>query len=288
MKLQDFFSITRIPFAFTQTLFVILGFLHAGGRDYFALLLAVLALGPSFLYGGVYILNDVADKQFDLQHPKKRGRVIASGKISVKTALLLSAFLIAVGLAVAVYIGASFALVSLSVLLNNLLYACGPRLKDKLYFGLLSCSLNYPLRFLAGGVAADTGKIAVMPAVLFFFIALNGFSAYRIYDKKSMASEQKSKEDKNLAVIIKITALAIALIALVLGFEKTPLAAVFLAGYSLVFSEVNLRVVSQGIDFFQLMRVHKTMKKDPGLLYYPAMFLAYTALVVYVLVGNAS
>jgi len=283
---RDFLSMTRMPFAFTQTLFIILGFLHAGGTDYFKLFLAVLALGPTFIYGGIYMLNDVADREFDRLHPKKRNRAITSGRISVRTVVLLSMFLIACGLAIAFYLGKTFVLISVAVLANNLLYAYGPRLKDRLYWGLLSCSMNYPLRFLAGSVVVNTSSIAILPAVMFFLIALNGFSSYRIYDRESMVSGRKKfkeGEEEMLAALIRLTALCVAIVVLILGYSKTPLAAVILAGCIAAFSEINFSIVKQGIDFFQLLRVHKTIKQKPELTYYPIMALLLAALLIYVM-----
>ncbi|MFH1125641.1 MAG: UbiA family prenyltransferase, partial [Candidatus Altiarchaeota archaeon] len=184
-RFRDFLSMTRMPFAFIQTIFIILGFLQAGGSDFLRLFLGVVALGPSLIYGGVYILNDIADIDSDRKNPKKEKRAITSSRIGTKNAFFTALSLIAVGFAMALYISRGFALICLIVLLNNLAYSFGPRFKDRLHLGLLSCSLNYPLRFLAGISIANTGKFDILPPLLFFLIALNGFSAYRIYDSRN-------------------------------------------------------------------------------------------------------
>ena len=47
----------------------------------------------SFTSSIVYILNDIRDKDKDRNHPKKKQRPIASGKVSLKEAILLILFI---------------------------------------------------------------------------------------------------------------------------------------------------------------------------------------------------
>lgn len=276
----DFLSMTRMPFSLTQTLFIILGFMHAGGTDVFRIFLAAFALGPTLIYGGIYILNDIADRKSDSQHPKKKQRAIASGRVSVNTAVVLAAVLITAGLAIATMLGSAFTLICLTAIANNLAYSYGPRLKERLYPGLLSCSLNYPLRLMAGSSIVSLTMRDTLPAFLFFLIALNGFSSYRIYDAKSMDIKMELKQEPTLAAVIRTTALASSLITITLLRENT-VAALAAAAYMTVFSEVNLGIVRRGVDFFQLLRVWKTLRENPGLWYYPVMTTILGIIVVY-------
>jgi 4-hydroxybenzoate polyprenyltransferase len=284
--IRDFFSMTRIPFSFTQTLFIILGFVYAGGRDPAKMLLAVIALGPTLIYGGVYILNDTADREFDIQHPKKRHRVITSGRMSVGAASTLAAALITAGLAVASYIGFEFTLICAVVVINNLAYSYGPRLKERGYAGLLSCSLNYPLRFMAGSSIVSISPKGTVLSLLFFLIALNGFSAYRIYNTVSTGIREKTREVRKMAAVVRITALTAAFIAMSFLRENAA-AALGVFAYMLAFSEINLGVVRRGVDFFQLLRVWKTLRENPGMLYYPVMTAMLGAIVVYITIKPA-
>ena len=61
--------------------------------------LAVVFAGFCALSSGVYLLNDLADREGDRQHPSKRHRPIASGQLPVPSAVLLSLMLAAAGLA---------------------------------------------------------------------------------------------------------------------------------------------------------------------------------------------
>ena len=67
---------------------------HALGRQPF--LISLLAMADfCLLASGVYILNDVLDREADARHPEKRLRPIAAGKIAPPAALLLAAALAA-------------------------------------------------------------------------------------------------------------------------------------------------------------------------------------------------
>lgn len=51
-------------------------------------------LGFSFMTSAVYVINDLRDLEKDRLHPKKKLRPIASGDVSVKNAIIFTAFLL--------------------------------------------------------------------------------------------------------------------------------------------------------------------------------------------------
>ncbi|MBA2257685.1 MAG: UbiA family prenyltransferase [Acidobacteria bacterium] len=50
------------------------------------------------LYGGIYTLNDIADRASDARHPRKGRRPVASGAVSVRAAAIYGLVLVASGL----------------------------------------------------------------------------------------------------------------------------------------------------------------------------------------------
>src|SRR5688572_14382022 len=66
------------------------------------------------LSGAIYLLNDVADRDKDRLHPRKRERPIASGLLAVPVALASAVLLIVAGLAAAVALSPRFAIVALA------------------------------------------------------------------------------------------------------------------------------------------------------------------------------
>lgn len=76
-----------------------------------------------FLSSGVYIFNDIVDIKTDRNHPFKRNRPIASGKISLAFAVFLFLLLLIVSLFGAMIISTFLLFVMLGYLLLNILYS---------------------------------------------------------------------------------------------------------------------------------------------------------------------
>ncbi len=60
----------------------------------------------------VYIINDIADVEADRQHPTKRNRPIAAGKLSIPAAWILAVLLLLISFPVAYWLSPSFALIA--------------------------------------------------------------------------------------------------------------------------------------------------------------------------------
>lgn len=71
----------------------------------------------------VYIFNDLADVEADRQHPQKRNRPIASGRLPVPAAWTAGILLVALALALGYWLAPEFAFVIGVYLLINLLYS---------------------------------------------------------------------------------------------------------------------------------------------------------------------
>jgi len=141
------------PGEWTKNLFVFAGLLF-GQRltDPLAVKRATLAfLIFCSLAGVVYLVNDVADRDRDRQHPRKRNRPIASGALGVPTALGAAAVLTACGLGAAWWLGRDFFAVAAGYLLLLVLYS-GP-LKHIVIIDVLTIAIGFVLRVAAGAVA---------------------------------------------------------------------------------------------------------------------------------------
>ena len=103
------------------------------------------------LAGVVYLVNDVADRDRDRQHPRKRDRPIASGALSVSAALTAASLLGTGALAWAWWMGRDFGLVATAYVLLLVLYS-GP-LKHIVIIDVLTIAIGFVLRVVAGAVA---------------------------------------------------------------------------------------------------------------------------------------
>lgn len=98
----------------------------------------------------VYIVNDWHDRASDAQHPRKRHRPLASGKVAVPAGLALAGALLATGALLADGNGPLLGLLGLYVALNM---AYSWRLRQVAVVDVSLIAASFMLRLLAGTVA---------------------------------------------------------------------------------------------------------------------------------------
>ncbi len=103
-----------------------------------------------FLSSGLYLFNDLKDKEKDKQHPLKKLRPIASGELSQTAALVFVALLFTVGLSGALYLSQEFFTVTLLFISFNLLYTLF--LKNIVIIDVMSIAVSFVIRAYAGAV----------------------------------------------------------------------------------------------------------------------------------------
>ena len=141
------------PEQWTKNLFVFAGVLFGGHLLDVPAILRALAAFAVFcaLSGVVYIFNDLADRTADQQHPLKRLRPIASGRLSSSTAAIAATVLGVVSLAAAVLLSPMFAVLSATYVALLVLYSVV--LKHLVIIDALTIAAGFVLRAAAGAVA---------------------------------------------------------------------------------------------------------------------------------------
>ncbi|TRZ90516.1 hypothetical protein D4R89_04255 [bacterium] len=107
-----------------------------------------------------YIINEIADAPFDVHHPTKRNRPLASGAVRKGPLVFWAAVIGGVSLALAwLLYSRMFFLALLALVLAGFAYNLKPvRTKDVPFLDSISESVNNPIRFLIGWYAlAATG-----------------------------------------------------------------------------------------------------------------------------------
>ena len=102
----------------------------------------------SLLAGCVYMLNDLRDLSADREHPRKRLRPLASGRLPVAVAWVAMVPLLAIVVALSLWLGTGFMMVCGVYLLLNLAYSMG--LKHQVLLDVFVIALGFVLRALAG------------------------------------------------------------------------------------------------------------------------------------------
>jgi 4-hydroxybenzoate polyprenyltransferase/phosphoserine phosphatase len=105
----------------------------------------------SFAASASYVFNDLWDLENDRAHPRKRLRPFATGRIPIAKGLAVAAVLIMVALGLATAVSRNFLYMLLLYLAITSAYSW--LLKERALIDVLTLSLLYTLRILAGSVA---------------------------------------------------------------------------------------------------------------------------------------
>jgi 4-hydroxybenzoate polyprenyltransferase len=125
------------------------------------------------LSGVVYLINDIADRQIDREHPLKRRRPIAAGTLPVGVAAAAAAVIGSAALIAAFALGWQLGLVAAGYVALQALYS-GP-LKHIVIIDVLALSIGFVLRAAAGAVAIEvvvSHWLFVCTILLAMFLAL--------------------------------------------------------------------------------------------------------------------
>ena len=138
------------PKQWTKNMLVFVGVVFAQQATDQALLLRAVAgfLAFSLLAGTVYMVNDLRDVEADRQHPKKRNRPIAAGRLAPGVAWAMVPVLLAAVGAIAWWLGAAFGAVLVVYLVSNLAYSFG--LKHQVILDVFLIATGFVLRAVAG------------------------------------------------------------------------------------------------------------------------------------------
>lgn len=164
------------PSQWTKNLIIFAGVIF-GQRllDVSAVLVSVAAFVVfCALSGVVYLVNDVADRHADRQHPTKRNRPIASGEVPVTVALIAAGVLAAGALTAAFLLRVEFGLAAAAYVVLLGMYS-GP-LKHIVIIDVLTIAIGFVLRAAAGALAigvAISHWLLIVTVLLALFLALS-------------------------------------------------------------------------------------------------------------------
>ena len=121
----------------------------------------------------VYLVNDLVDIEKDREHPTKRHRPIASGKLKPQFARALAGLFAVAALGSGLALGWGFALTAAGYLALNAAYSF--RLKRIAFVDVACMSVGFLLRVLAGAFAIDVPPSRWLLVCTLLLSALLGF-----------------------------------------------------------------------------------------------------------------
>ena len=138
------------PHQWVKSGFVFVGLVFGHGWSDPVLVQKVVLAAMSFSLAAsaIYVMNDLADRERDRQHPAKRHRPLASGAVSPWQARLLGACCLAGSLALASAVSGVVMLIVLAYVALNVGYSAG--LKHVVLLDVFIIAAGFMLRILAG------------------------------------------------------------------------------------------------------------------------------------------
>lgn len=125
----------------------------------------------------IYILNDYRDRESDRNHPVKKNRPIASGKVSPNAALLVMAVFAVTALAWSYLLSIEFVYMVLLYIGFNVMYSFG--LKDIPLLDIFIVSSGFVIRTVAGGILVSVFLSKWLLIMIFLLSLLMAFAKRR-------------------------------------------------------------------------------------------------------------
>lgn len=147
----------------------------------------------------IYALNDIFDVEEDRSHPEKKKRPIASGKISIKSAVFIAITLFIISIGSAYYLDFTFFICIVIYLVLNLGYSLG--LKNIAILDLFIVAFGFLLRVIAGGEISEVPVshwLMIMVLLLSLFLVLAKRRDDLILVEKGNKSIRKASSGYNI------------------------------------------------------------------------------------------
>ena len=210
-KMSQLLKLLR-PYSWIKNLFIFVPLFFA--KDFFIYAkfstVAVAFVVFCVTASSVYIINDIFDIEQDRKHDSKKNRPLASGKVSVSSALIILGCLIIGNLfLIYFFIPQIFLLIGL-YFISNILYS--KYLKHLAVLDILLISSFYFIRIMIGGVAAQVPishwLLLCMIFISLFLIVAKRLAEFR-QENKRIVLQEYTPEFLNAMLVISATLIII-------------------------------------------------------------------------------
>ena len=171
---MKFLQIMR-PLHWTKNMFVFAALVF--GQKLYVPLALGRAIGGFFCFclaaSAVYIINDIIDRKRDRLHPEKCNRPIAAGKVTIGSAVVISALCAAVAIIGSFLLSQTFAIIILTYITLMILYSL--LLRRIMILDCVVISIGFCLRAVAGAVVVE---VFISPWLIICTFALCLFLAF--------------------------------------------------------------------------------------------------------------
>ena len=282
--------ISMRPAQWTKNLFVFPAIIFSKNLFHFELLGRVF-LGFilfSLCAGGIYILNDIRDREKDRLHPEKSLRPIAAGLLKVQTGWAAFILLAAISLPAALMLDPMFFGVLSAYFILNVAYSL--KLKHLVIIDVMCIAFGFALRVFAGTALAgvsSTNWLIICTITLSLFLGFCKRRSEIALIGENPEKHRKVLEDYSVSFLDQMIAIACA--CTVMSYAMYTLADETVARFGTKNLILTLPFVLYGIYRF-LFLIHqkkmgenptRTVLGDPPLIINGFLWLAAVLFVIY-------
>ncbi len=131
----------------------------------------------SLCASSIYLINDLLDLAADRQHPRKRNRPFAAGRLSARNGIVVSMILFVIAASLAISVGLNFAAVLSGYYI--LTWAYSIRLKQAALVDVMTLAGLYTIRIIAGSAATAIAlSFWLLAFSVFIFLSLGIVKRY--------------------------------------------------------------------------------------------------------------
>ncbi len=240
--------------------------------DHLILQTSIAFIAFCLISSAVYILNDISDLRFDRQHPTKKDRPIASGKISKQKAFFIALFLLLSSFALSIVLNWNVVLVLLAYLIINLFYSLW--LKNVAIVDVFVISIGFALRLLAGAKATEivlSDWIILLTLLLSVFLVLGKRRQDLLLIEKHGLTPEKSLSQYSVEYInLVLIMMASVVTAIYVMYSISPELRIRIGND--YFKLTSVWIILAFLRYFQLTMVMKN-SKSPIALFFEDFFL---------------
>lgn len=230
----------------------------------------------------VYILNDIWDKEKDKQHPKKCHRPIASGKISVRLAIVLICIFLLISFYMSYNIDINLSIIMLIYLMMNMLYSW--KLKHIVIIDIMIIAIGFVLRALAGVIVINSGTTTWFILCVFMlslFLAIGKRRAEMKLFVESIRNTRKVLKqysvqllDQLLIIVTAMTLTSYSLFAIQMTYAHE-----YILGEELSYMMITIPIVVYGMFRYLYLIYIKNLGEAPDEILLKDKHIIFTVLV---------
>ncbi len=269
-KLRDYLELIRWKQILFKNSIIIVPFIFSIGkfapgsffRNLIFIILGFLALGLVSAFN--YINNDINDCEKDKNHPEKKNRAIASGRISKGNAFAVSIVLLLASLSLSAILSYFsswvFMMLVILIFINSWLY--NSYFRNIVFLDIIMISINFVMRAMSGIFLIKGGEISYWMMLCTFFLSIFLVSSKRVAETKlkGIKDYRKSYEKVNENFMMVIIGISISSVL------------IFFSTYSILFNK-PLLLLSLPVFIYALLLYFNSIYEEPEKIRNPEEFI---------------